>query len=854
MTSVKGVGDLRLAIGCLLAAMALVLAGTFAQVDQGVLAAQRDYFRTWFVFYKGVPVFPGGYLLALLLSFNLLANFTFRLKGIGLRLVHFGLLLLFVGEAFTALFAIEGQMPLSVGESSNFTLDEEKKELVVIDCSHPNYDQVVSIPESLFHREQLVPTTPFTLKISGEKLFLYDDQLILEASLHQPKRFQHKGRFYETVYRHKRNYLPFTIKLTKFTHEKHPGTSIPANFASEVRIYDGDGNFDRTAKIYMNHPLRYQGKTFYQASYGENDTLSIFQVVENPSAFLPYLSSFFVALGLLVHFFSRLPKKRAALSLLLLLLPTLSFAEMDFYKAGMLPVQHQGRVKPFDTVARHSLLLLSGKQSLPEKSATEWLLELTIRDASSEKVFRIDHPDLTSLLESEEKLFSYQELSPHLEMIKKQAHRSLQTEEKERDLYQSAVLQLWRKIDLYLRLANTLFVQGAEDPIGEILLYEAGADALDEKIRLGDAISQMDLQRMRWFQRRYQTLDKMAEFSLIHGEKWLSTGEALLARYPETLFVAELIQAYRDRDELAFEQAISNFSNKTFTLSLEWWFNKLQPFFIAAILYAIATLFPYSSLLYAIFVLHTVGLFARMVIEGRPPVTNLYSSAIFVGWGTLFFALVVNWYRSHKLIRRAAALIGSLTLIVAHHLATSGDTMEMMRAVLNSNFWLATHVVIITLGYSSAFLAGILAAFALLLDRSSIKEMAKIVYGIISLSLFLSFVGTVLGGIWADQSWGRFWGWDPKENGALLVVLWNSIILHCRWGGFLSPTSLLQMAVGGNIVTSFSWFGVNLLGVGLHSYGFMEGSAFWLLLFIFSQLAIVLLAKRRSIFEVLKNQ
>ena len=196
--------------------------------------------------------------------------------------------------------------------------------------------------------------------------------------------------------------------------------------------------------------------------------------------------------------------------------------------------------------------------------------------------------------------------------------------------------------------------------------------------------------------------------------------------------------------------------------------------------------------------------------------------------------------------------------------------MEMMRAVLDTNFWLATHVVVVTLGYASTFVAGLLAIIYILrgvftpmlgmnlktpeeapaghprgrlsnprnLNRLGAGEM---VYGIVCFATLFSFVGTVLGGIWADQSWGRFWGWDPKENGALLIVLWNAIILHARWGGLVRERGLMNLAIFGNIVTSWSWFGVNMLGIGLHSYGFMDAAFNWLMLFVGSQVAIILL-------------
>jgi hypothetical protein len=115
------------------------------------------------------------------------------------------------------------------------------------------------------------------------------------------------------------------------------------------------------------------------------------------------------------------------------------------------------------------------------------------------------------------------------------------------------------------------------------------------------------------------------------------------------------------------------------------------------------------------------------------------------------------------------------------------------------------------------------------------------VYGIVCFATLFSFVGTILGGIWADQSWGRFWGWDPKENGALLIVLWNAIILHARWGGLVRQKGLMVLAVFGNVVTSWSWFGVNMLGIGLHSYGFMDSAFPWLIAFGASQLIFMLI-------------
>ena len=119
------------------------------------------------------------------------------------------------------------------------------------------------------------------------------------------------------------------------------------------------------------------------------------------------------------------------------------------------------------------------------------------------------------------------------------------------------------------------------------------------------------------------------------------------------------------------------------------------------------------------------------------------------------------------------------------------------------------------------------------------KVLADMIYGVVCFSIFFSFFGTVLGGLWADDSWGRFWGWDPKENGALIIVLWNALVLHARWGGMVKDRGLAVLAVGGNIAVAWSMFGVNELGAGLHSYGFTEGVALCLLIGVLCHLVMI---------------
>jgi len=292
----------------------------------------------------------------------------------------------------------------------------------------------------------------------------------------------------------------------------------------------------------------------------------------------------------------------------------------------------------------------------------------------------------------------------------------------------------------------------------------------------------------------------------------------------------------------------------------EAYFNAFQPFTLATRLYIVAFVLGalgwlgYTqlfnrmafSLLLVTLLLHTFALAGRIYISGRPPVTNLYSSAVFIGWGCVVLGLLLEKVFKLGVGNLIASVAGYATLLIADGLALKGDTFTVLQAVLDTQFWLATHVTTITLGYATTYLAGLLGIVYVLrgvftpsLTPAISKDLSRMIYGTLCFSIFFSFVGTVLGGLWADDSWGRFWGWDPKENGALIIVLWNALVLHARWGGMVKERGMAVLAIAGNIFVSWSWWGVNELGAGLHSYGFTEGTVIKLGLFVASQLVLV---------------
>jgi ABC-type transport system involved in cytochrome c biogenesis permease subunit len=235
------------------------------------------------------------------------------------------------------------------------------------------------------------------------------------------------------------------------------------------------------------------------------------------------------------------------------------------------------------------------------------------------------------------------------------------------------------------------------------------------------------------------------------------------------------------------------------------------------------------------------GIVYRCIIRGRPPISTLYETILFITAVSVFVALFIETVNRRRVAVSVASFLGSLGMFVAgrYEITNAEDTMPMLVAVLDTNFWLATHVTIINVGYAAGMLAAGIAhvyVFSRLFglkrgDRDFYRSLTRMVYGVTCFGLLFAFVGTVLGGIWANYSWGRFWGWDPKENGAALICLSMLASLHARMGGYLREMGVHLAAIFTGGVVAFSWWGVNLLGVGLHSYGFTSG--IWTATYVF---------------------
>jgi ABC-type transport system involved in cytochrome c biogenesis permease subunit len=563
---------------------------------------------------------------------------------------------------------------------------------------------------------------------------------------------------------------------------------------------------------------------------------------------------------------------------------------------GRLPVLSEGRIKPFDSVARSTILVIQGHQEVTTPDGTvltpdEWLLDVLFarEKADTYKVFEVDNPDLLSLLGRTEadlsiQRMSFNEIAPHLADIEAQDKLAEPVDAQARSRFQSSVVQFYGNLSHYLRLRRALVPDGTTDFLTELLALQENIPAGVQAVRDKEAGKPHDEAKAAAIIAEGQKFMDMGEETDLlaippdEGDAdpnaWHNAGHALLETFAQgyvntsVLAYAGMGYAWRQHEPESFAHIVQMYGNslseryprQVKKARVETIFNAADLFYSGMLIFLAAFFFAALSwirwpeparlaawgLVALGWAVLTAGIATRMWLEGRPPVTNLYSSALFIGWGSVALCLVLEATFKDAIGTAAAGMIGFATLLIAHHLALAGDTLEMMRAVLDSNFWLGTHVVVVTTGYASTFLAGILAiiyvirgVFTRTLDKATADSLARMVYGIVCFATLFSFVGTTLGGIWADQSWGRFWGWDPKENGALIIVIWNALILHARWGGLVKQRGLMCLAIVGNIVTSWSWFGTNMLGIGLHSYGFTEAAFWWLSAFVALQLALI---------------
>jgi len=514
--------------------------------------------------------------------------------------------------------------------------------------------------------------------------------------------------------------------------------------------------------------------------------------------------------------------------------------------------------------------------------------------------------------------YSFAQLEEKFETLQRLAQAAAEIEQKERDIVEAELIRVYENVKLYSNLSISFaFVIPHPDftinDAGLIQRMELPAQTnvfsfLDVALK-ADVLQQLALplerlDQTQWSAQQqevvllaanllkwsmiYQGLPFQVVPSYIAGdENWYSPWDVMITglKNPEgrkeLILLRKMFVDYWNGRGLEFDLSARGFMDTVKTRSgklyrkqldkgtIELLYNHLNLFLFAKILYFITFLVftlglvlsnPWFKrlgwiLLLAGFACHFTGMALRIAILQRPPVSNLYETFLFVGIINVMAGMVIEKFTKNWLGIAVASIGGYVFLSIAGKFGMEGDTLQMLVAVLNSNFWLATHVTTITVGYAGTCAAGIVGHVYMLQavfkskDKNLLRSTHNVLIGTLGFGLTFAFLGTNLGGIWADQSWGRFWGWDPKENGALMIILWTALLFHAKIGKLIGPLGMAVGSILGIIVVMWAWFGVNLLSVGLHSYGFTSGLATNLMIYVLVQLLFITvtypLAKQR---------
>jgi cytochrome c-type biogenesis protein CcsB len=505
----------------------------------------------------------------------------------------------------------------------------------------------------------------------------------------------------------------------------------------------------------------------------------------------------------------------------------------------LMPVQSGGRVKPFDEFARENILALTGSRSWSNFDPSEMVISMMVnpKEWADEKIIRISVPEVNQqlLLETSRKYFSPNELLSNNSFL--QYSEGIQSNGTAAEQVTSTGVNA---------------VTGHRDPRAE------------ELKRVVDRVV------------RFQALVTGRLWTITPGvekeKNWKSVADGMAETSPQSQAVFLLLKSYLERNgeefkvnaakaRMTVESGFSEFDAVKTKILAEVFYNRLRPFLQAMIFYLLAGILWLFSTSHALprmlskfftvcaVVLHSLGFGLRCYVAGRPPVTNMYESIIWVSLGVMVFASLLFVKNRQIVLMATATILSGLALFAADSAPMVMDpTIRPLVPVLRSNYWLTIHVLTITLSYGAFMLAMGISNIALFgfyqearrggseVLSKRISLLNQLSYRALMFGTVLLAAGTILGGVWADYSWGRFWGWDPKEVWALIALLSYMAVLHGRYAGWVGKFAFPLWTVICFSTVVMAWYGVNfVLGVGLHSYGFSAGGQAFVTGFILLQ-------------------
>ncbi|WP_415063989.1 cytochrome c biogenesis protein [Bdellovibrio sp.] len=524
-----------------------------------------------------------------------------------------------------------------------------------------------------------------------------------------------------------------------------------------------------------------------------------------------------------------------------LVLASLLLSVTVYAKAGdalkYLPVQDGGRIKPYDSFSREMLEIVYGKTTYEGRAATEIVMTwmLSPQAWQDKKIFEVrNHEVLEAMkLPKDQRYFSGEELfgSERFALLRQELQGKRESKEKLNPYFQA--LQ---------RLENQFFV-----------FQEIAAGRMLKLVPPKEGNS--------WV--------AVADLEPVQQEKFLAMTKAFVNHIGAMAKNESTSQTAVDLDNAVkgFEESARAVNPGLYehsgTIPAEVHYNSFHPFRWAYIFYFLAfivlllvwtlskeSLMKIAWVFLAIgFVLNTYGFGVRMYIMDRAPVSNMYETVVWVSWGVVLFAAILEIIYKFRLILVAGTLVAAFGLVIADFApAVLDPTLQPLEPVLRSNYWLTIHVMTITISYAAFFLAFGLGDIGLIYylrgEEKHHEKIKAVVMGIYrSMQIGVAFLapGIILGGIWADYSWGRFWGWDPKETWALIALLGYLAVLHARYAGMIKHFGMVVTAIITFSLVIMAWYGVNfVLGAGLHSYGFGAGGVEYVSAFVAAHILMVI--------------
>ncbi len=644
--------------------------------------------------------------------------------------------------------------------------------------------------------------------------------------------------------------LPFEIKLRKFQLDRYPGSNTPSSYASEVTLIDNEKNINMEYRIFMNNILEHRGYRFYQSSYDMDEKGTVLSVNHDKAGtFLTYLGYILLAVGMFWSIFnknthfaellrrtSEIRKKRLASAILILVMLSGQqiFAQQDggiknidaehAKLFGTLLTQDlDGRIKPMNTLSSELLRKVARKEKFEGLKPNQVMLGMMFNPTYWQdiKMIKVSHPELNKLLGFEGKYISFNQLV-NMEKgeykLKSYVDAAFAKKPALRDKFDKEVISVDERLNLTYQVYSGKFLKVFPVP-GDTYhpwLLPTQLNQMKDSVQRAYAVSvlsdyfdaMLEAQKTNDWTKADEILKSLIEFQKTYAKEILPSDKKI-----------KLEIQYVNAD--IFKRVYMYYGLVGFILLIILFVGILKP----GMKVRIPTLVT-AILLGLLFLYHTYGLGIRWYISGHAPWSNGYESMIYIAWATMLAGFI--FMKRSPISLAATAILASITLMVAH-LAWMDPEITNLVPVLKS-YWLTIHVSVITASYGFLALGALMGFLALVLMifktknnaariELTLSELTNVNHMTLIVGLYMLTIGTFLGGVWANESWGRYWGWDPKETWALISVIFYSFVVHMRFiPGFNNKYAFNFASLITFSSVLMTYFGVNYYLAGLHSY------------------------------------